>query len=69
MATAITRTFAPPRPETHHTIGTVAIAFCARFVEAVRQRHEQRRMLHTVQELDHPGVLADVEAARGTQRT
>ncbi len=69
MATAITRTFAPPRPETHHTIGAVTIAFCTRFVEAVRQRQEQRRMLHTVQELDHAGVLADVEAARGTERT
>jgi hypothetical protein len=65
MATAITETFATPRPDTHHFIGAVPIAFCTRFVEATRQRYEQRRMLRTVQELDHPGVLADVQAASG----
>ncbi len=68
MATATTNTFTTPRSDTHHTIGAVAIAFCTRFVEAARQRREERRMLLTVQEVDHPGVLADVEAVRRVQR-
>jgi len=68
MATTISRTFAASRPDTHHYFGVVAIAFYARFIEAARQRREERRMLLTVQELDHPGVLADVEAVRRIQR-
>jgi hypothetical protein len=68
MATAITETFATPRSETHHYIGTVPIALCSRFVVIARQRYEQRRMLRTVQELDHAGVLADVEVACANQR-
>ena len=65
MSTTVT-SIASPRPETHHFIGAVPIAFCARFIEEARRRHEQRRMLRTVQQLDHAGVLADVEAARGS---
>jgi hypothetical protein len=33
--------------------------FCARFVEVRRQQ----RMLRAMRELDHPGVLADLNAA------
>ena len=67
MSTTLT-SIATPRPDTHHFIGRVPITFCARFVEEVRRRHEQRRMLHSVQQLDHPGVLADVVAAGGRDR-
>jgi hypothetical protein len=63
MTTAFVNSVATPRSDTHHYFGKVAIAFCARFVEASRQRHEQRRMLLAVQGLDHPGVLADLKAA------
>jgi hypothetical protein len=63
MATAIIESVVQRRTETHHFIGGVAIAFCARFVEETRQRSERRRMLNIVQQLDHPGVLADFEAA------
>src|SRR5262245_30671313 len=42
MANAITETFATPRPETHHYIGAVPIALCTRFIEAARERREQR---------------------------
>ena len=34
-------------------------AMCVRFIEAIRQR----RMLRTMQELGHPGVLADINTA------
>lgn len=64
MSTTVT-SIATQRRDTHHFIGGVPIAFCARFVEEARRRHEQRRMLRTVQQLDHAGVLADVEAACG----
>ena len=63
MNTAFAESAPAPRSDTHHYFGKVAIAFCARFVEASRQRSGQRRMLRAVQDLDHPGVLADVEAA------
>jgi hypothetical protein len=63
MSTALVQTSPAPRSDTHHYFGAVAIAFCTRFVEASRRRHEQRRMLLAVQELDHPGVLADLTAA------
>jgi hypothetical protein len=68
MATAFADTTSNPRSDTHHYFGAVPIAFCARFVEATRQRQEQRRMLRAVQELDHPGVLADVQAACAAER-
>jgi hypothetical protein len=68
MATTITRTFAAPRPDTHQTIVSTAIAFCARFIETARQRRAERRMLLVVQEIDHPGVLADVEMTNRVQR-
>jgi hypothetical protein len=68
MSTTISRTLATRRSETHHMIGATAIAFCTRFVAAARRRREERRMLLTVQQLDHPGVLADVEAVRRIQR-
>jgi len=68
MATAIANSFAAARSETHHYFGAVAIAFCTRFVAAARARHEERRMLNTVHELDHAGVQADVEAACRMQR-
>ena len=64
MSTTLT-SISPPRSNTHHVIGAVRIAFCARFVAEVRRRYEERRMLRAVQQLDHPGVLADVEAACG----
>ena len=65
MSASVT-SIATPRPDTHHFIGAVPIAFCARFIEEARRRREQRRMLRTVQQLDHAGVLADVEAACGS---
>jgi hypothetical protein len=64
MSATVT-SIATPRPDTHHFIGAVPIAFCARFVEEARQRNAERRMLRTVRQLDHAGVLADVEAACG----
>ena len=42
-------------------------AVCARVIEAHRQRTEERRMLLAVQQLDHPGVLADMQAATANQ--
>lgn len=68
MNTAFADSVAAPRSATHHYFGKVAIAFCARFVEVSRQRYEQQRMLRAVQDLDHPGVQADVEAASGSER-
>jgi hypothetical protein len=68
MTTAFADTVATPRSDTHHYFGKVAIAFCTRFVEASRQRYEQRRMLRAVQDVDHPGVQADVEAACAAKR-
>jgi hypothetical protein len=66
MAITIAQTVTS-RSETHHTFRDVAIAFFTRFVEAARQRREERRMMLIVQEMDHPGVLADVEAVRRVQ--
>ena len=68
MTTAFADSVATPRSDTHHYFGKVAIAFCARFVEASRQRYEQQRMLRAVHDLDHSGVLEDVEAARAAKR-
>jgi hypothetical protein len=68
MTIALTTSAAAPRSETHHYFGKVAIAFCARFVEVSRQRDEQRRMLLAVLDLGHPGVLADMQTACGSER-
>jgi hypothetical protein len=68
MTTAFADTVATPRSDTHHYFGKVAIAFCARFVEVSRQRYEQQRMRRAVQELDHSGVLEDMEAACAAER-
>jgi hypothetical protein len=35
------------------------------FIATWRYRETRRRMLHAVRELDHPGVLADVQLACG----
>jgi hypothetical protein len=68
MNTALATSVAAPRSDTHHYFGKVAIAFCARFVEVSRQRHEQGRMLLAVQDLGHPDVLAHLKAACGPAR-
>ena len=68
MATTMTNNLAAARSETHHHFGAVAIAFCTRFVEAARRRREERLMLLTMQDVDHPGVLADLEMANRVQR-
>jgi hypothetical protein len=64
MAAATAETFASPRRDTHHRFGVMSIAFCARIVETIRGRHARQQMLWAVQELRHPGVLADMETAR-----
>ena len=35
------------------------------FITTWRDREARRRMLHAVRDLDHPGVLADVQFACG----
>ena len=49
--------------EAHRQLGHALRSLRTRFIEGRRQRLEEHRMLFAVQQLDHPGVLADVQAA------
>ena len=66
MATTTAETFAKPHRETRRHPGAVQLRYPLRLVQAIRQRRADRRMLRIVQQLDHPGVLEDFEAARGS---
>ncbi len=39
-----------------------------RLIAQCWQRHRERRMLRAVYELRHDGIVADVQAARGSRR-
>ena len=67
MATATAEIFAKPHRDTHRRSGAAQITSPCRLVQASRRRRADQRMLRTIQELDHPGVLADLEAARGSE--
>ena len=62
MATAQIGTSASLHQDAHRRLGQALRAVHASIVEAGR-RHQQRRALRVVRGLDHPGVLADMEAA------
>ena len=53
---------AAPHSDAHRQFGQALRAFHTRFIEIRRQRRAERRMLLAVQDLDHPGVLADIAA-------
>lgn len=67
MEAKMATTFVDTRPAVHDIaarhVRQILRAWSVSAIEARRQRYEERRMLCAVQELDHPGVLADMEAA------
>lgn len=65
MTTATAATFAKPHRDTHRH-PAVQLRSPLRLVQAIRRRRADQRMLRILQGLDHPGVLADMEAARGS---
>jgi hypothetical protein len=62
MTTARIGTFVTLHHDAHRRFGAALQALRTRLVE-VQQRHQERQMLLVARELDHPGVLADIEAA------
>jgi hypothetical protein len=68
MTTARIATFSAQHHDALRQIGQALRALRTRLIEARRQRYHERRMLLVVQQLDHPGVLADVQTARTASR-
>ena len=66
MSTATAGTFAAPDRATHRRLSLTQLRSPLRFARALLQRRANQRMLRIVQNLDHPGVLADFESARGS---
>jgi hypothetical protein len=62
MITARIGTIATLHHDAHRRFAEVLRALHAKFIEA-GQRKQERRMLAVGNDLDHPGVLADMEAA------
>ena len=67
MTTTTAETFAKAHRDTHRHLGAVHVRSPLRLVQAIRRRRADRRMLRIVQNLDHPGVLADFASARGSE--
>ena len=63
MTTVRIASIASLHHEAMHQLGHALSALRARLIDAPRRRHEERRILLAVQDLDHAGVLADMQAS------
>ncbi len=63
MTTILIATIATLHQEAHRQLALALRALCTRLIETRRQRRAERQMLIAVHQLDHPGVLADMQAA------
>jgi hypothetical protein len=63
MTTARIASIASLHHEAMHQLGHALTALRARLIDAPRRRHQERRMLLAVQDLEHSGVLADMQAS------
>jgi len=68
MATASLPTMLLARRALPRSLTQTVRAHCARLMETRRQRQAHERMLNAVEDLDHPGVHADIRAACGAWR-
>jgi hypothetical protein len=68
MATAAVSSIGALHHNAPRPLGQLLRAWRARFIDMRRQRNEDRRMRRMVQAIDHPGVLADMQAACGATR-
>ena len=67
MAATATDPISAPRDDTRDDLLQQA-HLSLRVVMRSWQRYEERRMVRAVQSIDHPGVLADLQAACGPFR-
>jgi hypothetical protein len=63
MTTARIATITSLHHDALHQVGHALSALRARLIDAPRRRYQERRVLLAVQDLDHPGVLADMQGA------
>jgi hypothetical protein len=68
MTTTAIDAFATATQRGYSPFGRRLRLFGGGFIRVYWRRCQERRMLHAVYELNHEGVLADVETARGFRR-
>jgi hypothetical protein len=67
MTTVRIATIASLHHDAIHRLGRALCALRTCLIDAPRQRWQERRVLLAVQDLQHPGVLADLRSAAGQQ--